>query len=73
VENAAQAVLAAAKELLEKGLVEGTSGNISARREDGTIAITPSSLDYREMTLDDIVIIKADGDVVSGTRRPARR
>src|SRR5580704_8786196 len=70
VENAPEQVLAAAKELLEKGLVEGTSGNISARQEDGTIAVTPSSLDYREMTLGDIVIITPDGDVVSGTRAP---
>ena len=37
VENAPQAVLAAAKEMLAKGLVEGTAGNISARQEDGNI------------------------------------
>jgi L-fuculose-phosphate aldolase len=68
VENAAEEVLAAAKELLERGLVEGTSGNISARQEDGTIAVTPSSRDYREMELEDIVIINPEGGVVSGTR-----
>jgi L-fuculose-phosphate aldolase len=70
VENAAEEVLAAAKELLERGLVEGTSGNISARQEDGTIAVTPSSLDYRVMELEDIVIINPEGEVVSGTRAP---
>ena len=32
VENAPQAVLAAAKDMLAKGLVEGTAGNISARQ-----------------------------------------
>jgi len=64
-------VLAAAKELLEKGLVEGTAGNISARQEDGTIVITPSSLDYREMTLEDLVVIDPAGDVVSGERPPS--
>jgi L-fuculose-phosphate aldolase len=70
VENAAEEVLAAAKELLEKGLVEGTSGNISARQEDGNIACTPSSLDYRVMELKDIVIINPAGEVVSGDRPP---
>ncbi len=70
VEDAPQRVLAAAKELLAKGLVEGTAGNISARQEDGNICITPSSLDYREMTLEDLVIIDPDGEVVSG-HRPA--
>ena len=55
---------------MEKGLVEGTSGNISARQEDGNIAVTPSSLDYRVMELEDIVIINPEGDVVSGNRAP---
>ena len=39
IENAPEQIVAAAKELLEKGLVEGTSGNISARMEDGNIAV----------------------------------
>jgi L-fuculose-phosphate aldolase len=70
IENAPEQVLAAAKELLEKGLVEGTSGNISARQEDGNIAVTPSSLDYRVMQLEDIVIVNPAGEVVSGERPP---
>jgi L-fuculose-phosphate aldolase len=71
VDDAPAQVLAAAKELLEKGLVEGTAGNISARQEDGSICITPSSLDYREMTLDDLVVISPEGEVISGTRSPS--
>ena len=66
IENAPEQICAAAKELLEKGLVEGTSGNLSARMEDGNVAVTPSSLDYRIMTPDDIVIVNPDGEVVSG-------
>ena len=71
VENAPEVVLATAKEMLKKGLVEGTAGNISARQEDGTICITPSSIDYEEMTLEDLVIIDIDGELVSGTRAPS--
>jgi L-fuculose-phosphate aldolase len=70
IENAPEAICAAAKELLGKGLVEGTSGNISARLENGNIAVTPSSLDYRIMTPQDIVIVSPAGDVVEGTRGP---
>jgi L-fuculose-phosphate aldolase len=70
IENAPEQICAAAKELLEKGLVEGTSGNLSARMEDGNFAVTPSSLDYRIMTPDDIVIVSPDGEVVSGERGP---
>jgi L-fuculose-phosphate aldolase len=65
VEDAPEAVLAAAKDMLRKGLVEGTAGNISARQQDGTIVITPSSVDYADMELDDLVVIDADGDTLS--------
>lgn len=61
VDDAPQAVLAAAKDMLRKGLVEGTAGNISARQHDGSIVITPSSVDYAEMQLDDLVVIDPDG------------
>lgn len=71
VEDAPQAVLATAKDLLAKGLVEGTAGNVSARMADGNICITPSSVDYRAMVLDDLVVIDAGGDVVSGERAPS--
>lgn len=71
VDDAPQQVLATAKELLDKGLVEGTAGNVSVRQEDGNLCITPSSLDYREMTLDDLVVISPAGDVVSGHQAPS--
>ena len=64
VDDAEAAVLAAAKEMLRRGLVEGTAGNISARREDATIVITPSSVDYRDMTIDDLVVVDGAGTVV---------
>ena len=63
-------VLAAAKTMLERGLVEGTSGNISGRLEGGLVCVTPSSVDYDTMTLDDLVVVDLDGEVVSGTRSP---
>jgi L-fuculose-phosphate aldolase len=70
IANAPEQIVAAAQELLAKGLVEGTSGNISARMEDGNIACTPSSLDYRVMTVDDICIVNPEGDQVAGERGP---
>ena len=38
--------------------------------EDGNIAVTPSSLDYEVMTVDDIVIVNPEGEVVRGERGP---
>jgi len=65
VEHPEDAVLAAAKDMLRRGLVEGTAGNISARREDGNVVITPSSVDYQDMALDDLVVVDPDGGVVA--------
>ena len=58
-------MLAAAKDMLRRGLVEGTAGNISARREDGNLVITPSSVDYQDMALDDLVLVDPDGAVLA--------
>ncbi|HVN50967.1 MAG TPA: class II aldolase/adducin family protein [Acidimicrobiales bacterium] len=63
-------VLAAAKKMYARGLVEGTAGNVSGRVDDGTVVVTPSSLGYDEMTLADLVQVTLDGEVVSGERSP---
>ncbi len=65
-----EAVLATAKAMLDQGLVEGTSGNISGRIDGGLVCLTPSSIAYDTMTLDDLVIVDLEGQVVSGTRSP---
>jgi L-fuculose-phosphate aldolase len=64
VDNPEAAVLDAAKDMLRRGLVEGTAGNISARRCDGNIVITPSSVDYGDMELDDLVLVDPEGAVL---------
>src|SRR5688572_17854698 len=65
-----EAVLAAAKRMLAEGLVEGTSGNISGRLPDGLVCLSPSSVPYDTMTLDDLVVVELDGAVVEGHRSP---
>ena len=45
-----------AQESLRTNLVHGTAGNFSARLPDGNVALTPSSLEYDTMTLDDLFI-----------------
>ncbi len=64
------AVLHVAKEMLRSGLVAGTSGNVSGRLPDGNVVLTPSSLDYELMTLEDLVVVDPDGNVVAGHRVP---
>ena len=64
-------MLATAKQMVAIGLNAGTEGNISARLADGNICITPSSLDYTIMAVDDLVVIDPDGNVVEGSRGPS--
>jgi L-fuculose-phosphate aldolase len=65
-----QLVLDTAKEMYRKGLVEGTSGNVSARMPDGSVCVTPSSVSYEAMTLDDLVVVDLDANVIEGHRTP---
>lgn len=58
------------QEMLRSGLVEGTAGNVAARLPDGNAVLTPSSLDYLEMGLDDLVVCDLDGNVLEGHRNP---
>ena len=59
-----------AKEMLRSNLVQGTAGNLGARLPDGNAVLTPSSLDYLDMTLNDLVVCDLDGNVLEGTRGP---
>ncbi len=65
-----QELVATARALLQEGLVEGTSGNLSARLPDGNVVMSPSSLEYDVMTPDDLVAIDLEGKVLHGERAP---
>jgi L-fuculose-phosphate aldolase len=64
-------IVRVARLLRERGLVVGTSGNVGARLDDGRIAITPATMDYDELTPEDIVIVGADGSPSAGHRNPS--
>jgi len=63
-------VLDAAKGMLRLGLVSGTAGNVSGRLDEERICLTPSSVPYETMTLDDLVVTDLDGKVLEGTNGP---
>jgi L-fuculose-phosphate aldolase len=65
-----KALLAVAKEMINCGLVEGTAGNVSARLPDGNVVLTPSSIDYQTMTLEDLVVTDIEGKVLTGEKMP---
>ncbi|MBN1266525.1 MAG: class II aldolase/adducin family protein [Anaerolineales bacterium] len=58
--------------MLDEGLTVGTWGNFSLRDpETGLIYITPSGMDYREITEDDIVVLDSELNIVDGSRVPS--
>ena len=59
------------KKLIHEGFTVETWGNISVRGDDGLVYITPSGMDYDSCTEDDIVVMKLDGTIVEGKRRPS--
>lgn len=62
-------IVEACRNMTALGLVQGTSGNVSARWGDGLL-ITPSGLPYDRMTPDDIVTLTMNGSF-AGALRPS--
>ena len=62
-------VARACRELAAKGLVAGTSGNVSAR-EDDAIAVTPTGGVLAEMTAEQVTVVDRAGNVLEGDLAP---
>jgi len=70
IDEIKEELLRCARKMLSTGMVEGTSGNLSSRLPDGNVVMTPSSLDYELMTVEDLVVLDLDGEVIEGNRPP---
>lgn len=56
----------------EEHLMSGTSGNASAfDPESGRMVITPSGVDCRKMSEEDLVVTDLQGNVLEGTHKPS--
>ena len=65
-------VLQANLELVRRGVVVFTFGNVSGiSRKDGLVAIKPSGVPYEELTAEQIVVCDLDGRVVESNLRPS--
>jgi L-fuculose-phosphate aldolase len=69
--QAKKEVLAAGRELVEKGLVARTWGNVSCRIDEKRFAITPSGRDYGNLTEDDIVVVEIETLKYEGKVKPS--
>ncbi len=67
----AEAIIATARAMNQTTLNTGTSGNVSARVDEGML-ITPSGIPYDVMTTDQIVLVGLDGSWSKGqAERPS--
>jgi L-fuculose-phosphate aldolase len=64
-----RSLIETAQAMNDSGINKGTSGNLSARLEDGML-ITPSGLRYSDLQPDDIVFINSAGESESN-RKPS--
>src|SRR6266705_1423282 len=65
-------VLQANLELVRRGLVLYTFGNVSGiSREDELVVIKPSGVPYEEMEPEQMVVTDLDGKIVEGKLRPS--
>lgn len=63
-------IVAVAQAIDKAGFCPSKSGNVSARFEDGML-ITPSGLPYAQTKAEDLIQLKLDGTLVSGSRKPS--
>ncbi|MGD8404059.1 MAG: class II aldolase/adducin family protein [Anaerolineales bacterium] len=69
---AKQQIVKTAQDLVRKGFLMATGGNISTRiLGQNAFAITPSNYDYMKMTVEDVCILDFDLEVLEGERKPS--
>jgi len=74
ISNLKEEIVKTCKMLLNEGHVIGSAGNVSIRfknDDEEVILITPSNVNYDQMTSDDILIINSEGNVIEGERNPS--
>src|SRR6516225_5658538 len=69
LEQARDDVVRTCREMAAAGLVVGTSGNVSARAGD-LVAVSPSGVDYAELTVGMVGVHRLDGTPVEAPLRP---
>jgi L-ribulose-5-phosphate 4-epimerase len=72
LEKLKQDVLRANLDLVKYGLVVLTWGNVSGiDRGKNMVVIKPSGVDYDKLSIEDMVVVDLDGNVVEGNKRPS--
>ena len=68
--DASDAILTYARELWDRQLTTGTSGNLSAHLDDGDLLVTPTGRSVRNLRADELVRVAPDGTPREAHSRP---
>ncbi len=69
LEKERKEIVAFGRKLLTSGLTAGTGGNLSiVNRKKNLVAITPSGVDYLEMSPEDVVLVGMEGGLVETSK-----
>ena len=67
-----QQIVEYGRKMVQSGLTTGSGGNLSIlSAPDNLIAISPSGIDYNDVTVADVVVVDRSGKVVDGERKPS--
>jgi L-fuculose-phosphate aldolase len=70
-QDARQQIVEAGKRLRDRFFVAANDGNISARLSDNELLITPTTVNKGDVSVDQILKIDLQGNVISGSKRPS--
>lgn len=70
LEKERQEIVDACLVMADKGLVVGTAGNVSIRVGD-MVAVSPSGVDYQDMSPADVCVVDMDGNSIDGDLLPS--
>lgn len=70
-EDLKKEILCACLKMREYQLISLSGGNISVRVGEDRYLVTPSGMNYEEMSEDDIVLIDGKCNLIEGSRRPS--
>jgi L-fuculose-phosphate aldolase len=69
LEKERKGIVTFGRKLLTSGLTAGTGGNLSvANRRKNLIAVTPSGVDYLEMSPEDVVLVGMEGGLIETSK-----
>jgi len=72
LENERNAVVRFGLKMVESGLTTGTGGNLSIiDRHSGTVAVSPSGIEYAALQPGDVVLTDMQGNILDGAARPS--